>query len=234
MCYNSYYAINGNMLFFVFYFYFIFFIIFQCGAYDNHKQVFKIVFQLKLKVYKGNIPILFCCNNEIFIKCFFLVFKRILSLFDACYVPQWRAGIAVFYYCSHPVIINKFSHSTCFPKVRSVISYLYYFFCSLILLTHGDVKTNTGPKKSHSYFSCCHWNVNSQIAHNKLKVSLLEAYRAVHKNDFICISEAYFDSSVDHPLNTKRGGVCMYYKESFVVKMIISLTYKNDYFVKLR
>ena len=135
-------------------------------------------------------------------------------------VHQWHAGIAIFYYCSHPVIMNKFSHSTCFPKVRCVISYLYYFFCSLILLTHGDVKTNTGPKRSHSYFSCCHWNVNSLIAHNMLKVSLLEAYRTVHKNDLICISEAYFDSSVDHPLNTKRGGVCMYYKESFVVKMI--------------
>ena len=25
---------------------------------------------------------------------------------------------------------------------------------------------------------------------------------------------------MDHPLNTKRGGVCMYYKESLVVKMI--------------
>ena len=68
-----------------------------------------------------------------------------------------------------------------------------YFFCSLILLTH---ETNPGPKKSHLYFSCDHWNVNSLIAHNKLKVSLLEAYNAVHKYDFICISETYFDSSV--------------------------------------
>ena len=60
-----------------------------------------------------------------------------------------------------------------------------------MLLTHGDVKTNPGPKKSHSYFSCNHWNVNSLIAHNKLKVSLLEAYNTVHKYDFICISETY-------------------------------------------
>ena len=69
----------------------------------------------------------------------------------------------------------------------------YYFFCSLILLTH---ETNPGPKKSHLYFSCYHWNVNSLIAHNKLKVSLLEAYNTVHKYDFICISETYFDSLV--------------------------------------
>ena len=56
-----------------------------------------------------------------------------------------------------------------------------------------------------------------------LKVSLLIAYNTVLKYDFICVSETYFDSSVesdddglrtidykllltDHPLNTKRGG----------------------------
>ena len=53
----------------------------------------------------------------------------------------------------------------------------------------------------------------------------------LHKYDFICISETYFYSSVesddddlrtngyklirmDHPLNTKGGSVCIYYKES--------------------
>ena len=58
----------------------------------------------------------------------------------------------------------------------------------------------------------------------------------IHKYDFICISETYSDSSVqldddelringykliltDHLLNTKRGGVWTYYKESLVVKM---------------
>ena len=114
--------------------------------------------------------------------------------------------------------------------------YYLYFFCSLILLTHDDVETNPGPKKSHLYFCCC-WNVNSLIAHNMLKPSLLEAYNTVHKYDFICISETCFDSLVesedndlringykliwmDHPLNTKKGGVCMYYKEPLVVKMI--------------
>ena len=30
-----------------------------------------------------------------------------------------------------------------------------------------------------------------------LKVSLLEAYNTVHKYDFICISETYFDSPVE-------------------------------------
>ena len=70
-----------------------------------------------------------------------------------------------------------------------------------------------------------------------MKVFLLEAYNIVYKYDFICISKTYFDSSVksedddlgisghklirmDHPLNIKRGGVFMKYKESLVVEMI--------------
>ena len=110
-------------------------------------------------------------------------------------VLQWLAGIGIFFYCTHPVIMNKFSNPICFPKVRCVISYLYYFFCSLILLTHCDIENNPGPQKFHSYFSC-HWNGNSLIVHNKLKVSLLEEYNTLHKYDFICISKTYFYSSL--------------------------------------
>ena len=56
-------------------------------------------------------------------------------------------------------------------------------------------------------------------------------------HDFICISETFFDSSFksdhkglmldgynliwsDHPSNTKRGGVCIYYKESLAVRLV--------------
>ena len=56
------------------------------------------------------------------------------------------------------------------------------------------------------------------------------------KHDFICLSETYLDSSTpdslleidgyilvraDHPNNIKRGGVCIYYKESLPVRVII-------------
>ena len=63
---------------------FIFFTIFQYSAYDNHKQIFKSIFKLELKLYEDDILVLICCNNEIFIKCFFLVFKRVLILLAAC------------------------------------------------------------------------------------------------------------------------------------------------------
>ena len=67
-------------------------------------------------------------------------------------------------------------------------------------------------------------------ANNFNKVSQIEAYNAIHNFDIICISETFLDSDYlsddprlslqgyamiksDHPSNTKRGGVCMYYKD---------------------
>ena len=118
------------MIFFVFYI--DFYIFYNYVKYDavtnNYLRLFLNNFLIIIIFnYYFKTPILICWKNKIFIKWFFLVFK-VLSLL------QWRAGIGIFYYCSHPVIMNKFSLSNCFPKVRCVLSYRYYFFCSLILL----------------------------------------------------------------------------------------------------
>ena len=84
-------------------------------------------------------------------------------------------------------------------------------------------------------------------AHNLTKISHLEAYKAIYMHDFICISETFFDSSVtevdkniqlngynliraDHPSNTKRGGVCIFYKEALAVCIVNSLNF-NEYVV---
>ena len=95
-----------------------------------------------------------------------------------------------------------------------------------MLLIHGDIEIDPGPKKKLSKcFSCCHWNVNSILAHNKL--SLLVAYNSALNNDLICLTETYLDSAIDpnnllinnykllrtdHPDNIKIGGVCLYYR----------------------
>ena len=96
-----------------------------------------------------------------------------------------------------------------------------------MLLKHGGIETNPGPKKELSeYFSCCHWNVNTILAHNKLL--RLTAYNSALNYDLICLTEAHLDSSVDpnnflingyfllradHPENVKRGGACLYYRK---------------------
>ena len=118
------------------------------------------------------------------------------------------------------------------------------FICSLLLL-HGDIESNPGPRNSKNHLpSFCHWNLNSFPAHNFSKMLLLKAYNAIYKYDFICLSETYLDSSIpsdhvslelegynlvraEHPNNVKRGGVCIYYKESLPVR-VINLPYLQE------
>ena len=107
-------------------------------------------------------------------------------------------------------------------------NFFYFLFYEKLLLLHGDIETNPGPDKKYKSFTCCHWNVNKLSAHNLLKLSSITAYNTIYKYDFICISETYLDSSVqsddrdisingykliraDHPSNSKRGGVCIFY-----------------------
>ena len=95
---------------------------------------------------------------------------------------------------------------------------------------------NPGPKDAKN-LSLCHWNLNSLAAHDFAMVSALEAFNATEKFDFICLSVSYLDSTIssddsslfldgynliraDHPKNIKKGGVCIYYRETFAVKTV--------------
>ena len=60
-----------------------------------------------------------------------------------------------------------------------------------------------------------------------LKLPLIETLITAHNFVFLCLSETFLDSTIphndaninsllraDHPINTKRRGVCMHFKES--------------------
>ena len=130
-----------------------------------------------------------------------------------------------------------------FKKIKGVFVSIFVFtffvsFLSRRLLLSGDIETNPGPRRNLSnHFTICHWNLNSISAHNFANVQLLKAYLAVHKFDIVCLSETYLNSSfpfdddnfdipgyimirVNHPANSKRGGVCMYYKNCLPLKVL--------------
>ena len=71
----------------------------------------------------------------------------------------------------------------------------------------------------------CHWNLDSILVHNFIKLSLSTAYITIPKFDVIFLSETYLNASIsndddslevpsynlfrtDHPSNTKRRDVC--------------------------
>ena len=130
-------------------------------------------------------------------------------------------------------IIIKLFFRLKLPKLLLLIHYILVIYSfnlhHLLLLRSGDIEINPDPMKS-SRLNFCHWNLNGIATHDFVKVTLLEAFIKANNIDIICLSETFLDSAialiderlyikvysmirVDHPSNTKRGGVCVYYKE---------------------
>ena len=159
-------------------------------------------------------------------------------------VMQWHAGIGNFYKCTHPLFKIKCNSSLNLDLNKILTIFFYSLFSKFLFIQRGDIESNPGPSKKYRTLNCCHWNVNSISAHKTIKKSLIEAYNSNHRYDFICISETYLDSSVpaddkelamedynliraDHPNNVKKGGVCIYYKESIAVQ-VIDISYLSE------
>ena len=147
---------------------------------------------------------------------------------------MFSAAVGLFGARRYAAIIKKTIWKYSNLKALTIL-FFYSTIIFLLFIQHGDIEINPGPqKKQPKYFSCCHWNVNSLLAHNK--ISLLTAYNTIHQYDVICISETFLDSSVplddhnlpiqgysliriDHPDNVKKGGVCLYFKENLILKV---------------
>ena len=142
--------------------------------------------------------------------------------------------------------LNKFFIKCCTcPHLLMSFCPLLSFISTILLLLSGDIETNPGPDPGYlSSFSFCHWNLNSITAHNFIKMSLLQAYNTINRFDIICLSETYLDNSyhtdddqltfpgynlirADNPNNIKRGGVCIYHRDSLPVK-VINLNILNE------
>ena len=198
----------------------------EIGAFYNNTLAFSKIstFYLLLSLPYGSI----FCGLDL-IKLLFLIISLILN------------GIMFFYFkkCrNNNLKIGVYLFTTIYLLIISnLLEYLWV--ASRIISLSGDIEINPGPKANalNRCFSICHWNLNSISAHMFTKVSLLSAYISVHKFDIICLSETYLNSEIpsddgnleipgynlvreDHPSNSKRGGVCVYYKNSLPFRVI--------------
>ena len=114
-----------------------------------------------------------------------------------------------------------------FLKIADITVFVLFFIQNLLSCC-GDIEENPGPKYSSLTF--CHWNLNGLTAHDSTKISLPQAYITQHNYDIICLTETFLNSSIlshdnrikidgynlirsDHPSDSKKGGVCIYYNE---------------------
>ena len=103
---------------------------------------------------------------------------------------------------------------------------------NILLIRSGDIHPH--PGQTHNHFSFCHWNLNGLMAHDKLKITLLEAYNTIFNYDVSAISESQLRSSVEnteihiegfshevfqkeHSDDKCKGRVCLYYKENLPI-----------------
>ena len=120
---------------------------------------------------------------------------------------------------------------------------MYSFnFHHLPLLQSSDTEINPGPLKS-SRVNFCHWNLNGNG--NFFKAPLIEASTKANNIDIIRLSVTFLDSTIlvnderlyikgysmiaaDYSSCTKRGGVCLYYKEHLPLSRKIDVCKLNE------
>ena len=117
---------------------------------------------------------------------------------------------------------------------------------ALKLFNCGDVELNPGPQNTkYYYFSLCHWNLNSLLAHDFSKLPSIEAYNIHHNLDIIRLSGTFLDSFYadddmrinskdwtfireDNPHNCKGSGVSIDFKKHLVARPVSPLN-SNKY-----
>ena len=104
----------------------------------------------------------------------------------------------------------------------TIYFYLYYIWLFIHLRDlSNDIEKNPGPKSYQARkLSICHWNLNSILAHNFIKVFLLRAYVSIHKFDIICLSEIYLSSDMT-----------IYFQDTILPELIIPPTLNVEMFV---
>ena len=108
----------------------------------------------------------------------------------------------------------------------------------------GDVHPNPGPCHGNT-LKFCHWNLDSTAVNNFIKIPLIEMYNSVYNQDRTALSETHLASSIPnesisltgfskdihrshHPNDVKRGGVCLYFKDSLAIKQRKDLQILDD------
>ena len=132
---------------------------------------------------------------------------------------------------------SKVVHSlNLFFSTFTFMSDLWYYF--FLISLSGDIEKTQGPRHELiQNLSFSHWNLNSIPSHDFGKITSFIAFNSIHNYDILCFSETFLNSEIssdensqeipgytlvrkDHPSDTKRGGVCLYFKTCLPVKIV--------------
>ena len=107
---------------------------------------------------------------------------------------------------------------------------IHLWWTFIMLMRDGDVHPH--PGSSRNLLKLMHWNLNSLVAHDGIRVPLIQSYNLIQNYDLIAITETalneytsdetihldgYIPIRKDLPSGTTHGGVMFYHKESLPV-----------------
>ena len=90
----------------------------------------------------------------------------------------------------------------------------------MLLSQSGDTEINPSP------INFCHWNHNGIAANDFVKVTLIETFIKTIRNIFRFTNPTHWWKPKRR--HTKRGGVCIYYKEYLVLTRKIGILKLNE------
>ena len=119
----------------------------------------------------------------------------------------------------------------------------------ILIILSNDINLNPGPNHQNNLFNFMSWNVNSLAKNNFQRVRLLEAHNSIFNYDLISICETSLNDSVElpesllndytfipanNPVNTRNGGMGLFYKNSLPVKVRNDLSFDESIVVELK
>ena len=132
-------------------------------------------------------------------------------------------------------------------RVIHSVAAIYFFNSSygLTIKISANIELNPGKKqKQDQSLLICHLNLNSIPAHNFQKLELFQGFILSNKVDILCLFETFLNSDIscddnnfqlrgfdlinaEYRSNTKRGEVCIYYR-NFLPLKLINVHYLNE------
>ena len=119
----------------------------------------------------------------------------------------------------------------------------------ILILLSNDVHLNPGPPFPNNFLNFMSWNLNSLAKDIFHRISLIEAHNSLFNYDLISICETSLNDSVElpepllndytfvhanNPANTRRGGVGLFYKNSFPVVVRNDLSFDETIVVEIK
>ena len=155
------------------------------------------------------------------------ILKQILRFF--CLSVYFKCLVIwCFYFCIAVRLFKLFYH---FAKNHPLLLLcVHHWWILILILRDGDIHRHPGPPRDLLKFM--HWNLNSIVAHDGIRIPLIQSFNLDKKYDLIAITETalndltpdekiqldgYTPIRKDLPSGTTHGGVMFYHKDSLPV-----------------